>query len=162
MCSHLRLIADVELLLPHAEHGHLVPGPANDTGKDGAGSILTREPGLHHACEGNDGASLRTRGDLNLRRNLPKVPTDLCHCHRRHCGTGNIMWCQRGELARSWHAFYSPLVILGCHCESGTNECRCMIRLRRRGEEARVGGDQEAAPSDSGSRKWPLSSTLYV
>jgi hypothetical protein len=48
---NLRLITNVELLLPHAEHGHLVPGPSYDAREDGPGGVLAGETSLDHACE---------------------------------------------------------------------------------------------------------------
>jgi len=45
----LGLVADVGVLAAHADHDSRVLWPADDGGKDGAGSVVAGEPGLDHA-----------------------------------------------------------------------------------------------------------------
>mmetsp|Transcript_34935 Transcript_34935/g.76379 ORF Transcript_34935/g.76379 Transcript_34935/m.76379 type:complete len:277 (-) Transcript_34935:67-897(-) len=45
----LRLVTDVGVLLTHTDHHALVARTAHDRGENRAGSIVTGEPGLHHA-----------------------------------------------------------------------------------------------------------------
>lgn len=44
----LGLVADVGVLLAHADHDALVAGTANDRREHGARGIITREASLHH------------------------------------------------------------------------------------------------------------------
>ncbi|KFO65376.1 hypothetical protein N302_08443, partial [Corvus brachyrhynchos] len=44
----LRLVPHVAVLLPHAHHDALVPGPPHDGGEDGAGRVVPREARLAH------------------------------------------------------------------------------------------------------------------
>jgi len=45
----LRLVADVRVLLAHADHHTLVARAADDRGEDGAGRVVTGKAGLAHA-----------------------------------------------------------------------------------------------------------------
>merc|ERR1719245_1979422 len=45
----LGLVSNIGILLAHADHDTLVPGTADDGGKDSPGSIVTGKPGLAHA-----------------------------------------------------------------------------------------------------------------
>merc|ERR1712051_1046249 len=45
----LSLVTDVGVLLSHSDHHTLVAGAAHDGREDGAGSVVTGEPGLAHA-----------------------------------------------------------------------------------------------------------------
>jgi hypothetical protein len=45
----LRLVADVRILLVHADHDAGVLRPANDGREDGAGRVVARKAGLAHA-----------------------------------------------------------------------------------------------------------------
>merc|ERR1719173_297793 len=45
----LGLVTDIGILLSHAHHDALVPGPAHDGGEHSPGGIVSGEPGLAHA-----------------------------------------------------------------------------------------------------------------
>merc|ERR1711942_204060 len=65
----LGLVSNIGILLSHTDHDTLVTGTTNDGGEDGAGSVISSEPGFAHAgaIVNNQGSNvLVTHGGLVL------------------------------------------------------------------------------------------------
>ena len=69
----LRLVADVAVLVTHADHDAGITGASDDGGKDGTRGVVAGEPGLAHACRSGRGSGKGSAGDERMRAKSKEI-----------------------------------------------------------------------------------------